>query len=81
MAVILLNAALAFAQEQQAEKAVEALAAFLPERATVIRDGVRREVPATSLVPGDVLVVEEGERISTDARLLSGGVPRATRSR
>ncbi|WP_286158525.1 cation-transporting P-type ATPase [Streptomyces sp. CB03911] len=74
VAVILLNAALAFAQEQQAEKAVEALAAFLPEQATVIRDGVRREVPATSLVPGDVLVVEEGERISADARLLSGGV-------
>ena len=74
VAVILLNAALAFAQEQQAEKAVEALNAFLPDRATVIRDGVRREVPATSLVPGDILVIEEGERISADARLLSGGV-------
>ncbi|MFD7982208.1 cation-translocating P-type ATPase [Kitasatospora indigofera] len=74
VAVILLNAALAFAQEQQAEKAVEALAAFLPEQATVIRDRVGREVPAASLVPGDVLVVEEGERISADARLLSGGV-------
>ncbi|PBC75858.1 calcium-translocating P-type ATPase [Streptomyces sp. TLI_235] len=74
VAVILLNAALAFAQEQQAEKAVEALAAFLPEQATVVREGVRQEVAAMSLVPGDVLVVEEGERISADARLLSGGV-------
>lgn len=74
VAVILLNAALAFAQEQQAERAVEALAAFLPEQATVVRDGVRRDVAAQSLVPGDVLVVEEGERISADARLLSGGV-------
>ncbi|BFV60642.1 cation-transporting P-type ATPase [Kitasatospora sp. CMC57] len=74
VAVIALNAMLAFAQEQQAEKAVEALAAFLPEQATVVRDGIRQEVTAASLVPGDVLVVEEGERISADARLLSGGV-------
>lgn len=74
IAVIVLNALLAFAQEQQAERAVEALAAFLPEQATVVRDGVRGEVAATDLVPGDVLVVEEGERISADARLLSGGV-------
>jgi calcium-translocating P-type ATPase len=72
--VILLNALLAFAQEQQAERAVEALAAFLPAQATVVREGKRREVPAVDLVPGDVLVVEEGDRISADARLLSGAV-------
>jgi magnesium-transporting ATPase (P-type) len=74
VAVIVLNALLAFAQEQQAERAVEALAAFLPEEATIVRDGVRREVPASTLVPGDVLVVEEGARICADARLLTGGV-------
>ncbi|WP_063774145.1 cation-translocating P-type ATPase [Streptacidiphilus rugosus] len=74
LAVILLNAFLAFAQEQQAERAVEALAAFLPEQVTVVREGKRRQAPATELVPGDVLVVEEGDRISADARLLSGGV-------
>ncbi|MCU7826477.1 cation-transporting P-type ATPase [Kitasatospora sp. DSM 101779] len=73
-AVIVLNALLAFVQERQAEQAVEALADFLPDRATVVRGGVRREVPATDLVPGDVLVVEEGDRVSADARLLSGGV-------
>ncbi|MGW3044340.1 cation-translocating P-type ATPase [Kitasatospora sp. NPDC001159] len=72
--VIALNALLAFAQERQAERAVEALAGFLPEEATVIRGGLRRAVPATELVPGDVLVVEEGDRVSADARLLSGGV-------
>ncbi|GAA4990145.1 hypothetical protein GCM10025734_16820 [Kitasatospora paranensis] len=60
VAVIVLNAMLAFAQEQQAEKAVEALAEFLPEQATVLRDGVRRDVEAVALVPGDVLVIEEG---------------------
>lgn len=60
LAVIVLNAALAFAQEQQAERAVEALSAFLPQQATVIRDGTTREVPVTTLVPGDVLIVDEG---------------------
>ncbi|PYC82632.1 magnesium-transporting ATPase [Streptomyces tateyamensis] len=74
LAVIVLNALLAFAQEQQAERAVEALAAFLPDRAAAVRGGVRQEVEATALVPGDVLVVEEGSRICADARLLSGGV-------
>ena len=74
LAVIVLNAAVAFAQEQQAEKAVEALAAYLPARATVLRDGVRTSVLARELVPGDVLIVAEGERISADARLLDGAI-------
>ncbi|MFD5467216.1 cation-translocating P-type ATPase [Kitasatospora sp. NPDC127059] len=74
VAVIGLNALLAFAQERQAERAVEALAGFLPEEATVVRGGRRRPVPAIELVPGDVLVVEEGDRVPADARLLSGGV-------
>ncbi|WP_354637208.1 cation-translocating P-type ATPase [Kitasatospora camelliae] len=74
LVVILLNALLAFVQERQAEQAVEALADFLPEQATVVRAGVRRQVTATTLVPGDVLVIEEGDQVSADARLLSGGV-------
>ena len=73
-AVILLNAGFAFAQEMQAERAVEALAAFLPERARVLRDGDRCEIEARLLVPGDVLLIEEGERICADARLISGTV-------
>jgi calcium-translocating P-type ATPase len=73
-AVILLNAAFAFAQELQAERAVEALAAFLPERAEVIRDGDRQEIEARQLVPGDVLVIDEGERVCADARLITGTV-------
>ena len=71
-AVILLNAGFAFAQEMQAEKAVEALAAFLPEHARVLRDGTRQEIQARLLVPGDVLLIEEGERICADARLMTG---------
>ena len=71
-AVIFLNAGFAFAQEMQAERAVEALAAFLPERAQVLRDGTRREIEAGLLVPGDVLLIEEGERVCADARLITG---------
>ncbi len=73
-AVILLNAVFAFAQEMQAERAVEALAAFLPERARVLRDGERQEVEARLLVPGDVLLLEEGERVCADARLIAGTI-------
>ncbi|WP_034288175.1 cation-translocating P-type ATPase [Amycolatopsis benzoatilytica] len=72
--VIVVNAAFAFAQEQHAEKAVEALAAYLPMRAKVLRDGHVTEIEAAQLVPGDVLVIEEGDRISADARLLDGGL-------
>ncbi|WP_020012974.1 cation-translocating P-type ATPase [Promicromonospora sukumoe] len=74
VAVIVLNAALAFAQEQQAERAVEALAAYLPATATALRDGSRTVVEARDLVPGDVLLIEEGDRVSADARLIDGGV-------
>lgn len=73
-AVILLNGLLAFVQEQQAEKAVEALGKYLPDRAPVLRDGQVWHVPATELVPGDVLVLEEGNRIPADARLIDGTV-------
>ena len=72
--VILINAAFAFAQEMQAERAVEALAQYLPERAKVLRDEREQVVDAADLVPGDILVIEEGDRISADARLLAGGV-------
>ncbi|MFD4556602.1 cation-translocating P-type ATPase [Streptomyces sp. NPDC058469] len=73
-AVIVLNAAFAFFQEVQAERAVEALAAFLPSHARVVRDGRSRQEKAVALVPGDVMVVAEGDSICADARLLSGAV-------
>ncbi|MGC1800047.1 MAG: cation-transporting P-type ATPase [Solirubrobacterales bacterium] len=72
--LIFLNAIFAFVQEEQAEKAVEALAAYLPSEASVIRDGEEIRIPTTELVPGDVLLIEEGERISADARLLEGSL-------
>ncbi len=74
IAVILLNAVFAFAQERQAEKAVEALRRYLPQQALVLRDGSRQTIDAATLVPGDVLLVAEGDRISADGRLLEGAL-------
>jgi calcium-translocating P-type ATPase len=74
VAVVVLNAVFAFAQEQQAERAVEALERYLPPKATVIRERRRREVEARELVPGDMLLLEAGDRVSADARLLDGGL-------
>ncbi len=72
--VIFVNALFAFVQELQAERAVEALAAYLPSEARVVRDGEELHIPTTELVPGDVLLIAEGERISADARLLEGSL-------
>jgi calcium-translocating P-type ATPase len=72
--VIALNAAFAFVQEQQAERAVEALQDFLPPQARVLRDGQPLRIDAARLVPGDLLLVEEGERISADAHIVEGSL-------
>jgi calcium-translocating P-type ATPase len=72
--VILVNALFAFIQERHAERAVEALSAYLPLTVRVVRDGTPKPVEARELVPGDVIMIEEGERIPADARLLSGSV-------
>ena len=72
--IIVLNAGFSFVQEVQAEKAVEALAKYLPQRAKVERDGAVVEIDATQLVPGDIVVIEEGDRIAADIRLLAGAI-------
>ncbi|MDN4596555.1 cation-translocating P-type ATPase [Leifsonia virtsii] len=74
LAVIVINAVVAYLQGRQAERAIEALSRYLPQQATVIRDGVASEVPAVDLVPGDVILVTEGDRVSADARLIEGSV-------
>ena len=74
VAVIVLNAVFAFFQELQAEKATEALKRYLPPQARVRRSGSTLEVEAVTLVPGDLIVLSEGERLSADARLIEGSV-------
>src|SRR5215204_3464997 len=69
-AIVLLNGILGYVQEARAERAVAALRAMSANEATVLRDGERRSVPAAELVPGDVILVEEGDTIPADARLI-----------
>lgn len=72
--VIVLNAGFALMQEQHAEHAVEALSEYLPPHARVRRDDTLLTVDARELVPGDVIVVSEGDRVSADARVFTGAV-------
>jgi calcium-translocating P-type ATPase len=74
VAVVVLNAGFALVQERHAEHAVAALAEYLPPHATVVRDGRRTVVEARLVVPGDVVVLEEGDAVCADARVLSGVV-------
>jgi Ca2+-transporting ATPase len=69
-AIVLLNGILGYVQESRAERAVAALRAMSAAEASVVRDGERRSVPASELVPGDVILVEEGDTIPADARLV-----------
>jgi P-type Ca2+ transporter type 2C len=69
-AIVLLNGILGYVQEARAERAVAALRAMSANEATVMRDGERRDVPAAELVPGDLVLVEEGDTIPADARLI-----------
>jgi Ca2+-transporting ATPase len=71
-AVLLVNAGLGFATEWRARGAMEALRRMDVRRAGVLRDGHLNDVDAQTVVPGDVLVLEPGDSIPADARLLAG---------
>jgi len=71
LAVVLLNATLGYVQESRAEAAVAALRSMSAAEATVLRSGERRRVPAAELVPGDVILIEEGDTIPADARVVT----------
>jgi Ca2+-transporting ATPase len=69
-AVVLLNATMGYIQEGRAEGAVAALRAMSAADATVIRDGERRTIPAADIVAGDIVLIEEGDTIPADGRLV-----------
>jgi magnesium-transporting ATPase (P-type) len=69
-AVIVINAVFSFWQEYKAEKAMEALRRLLPLSVNVLRDGEEQRITAEELVPGDVLLIAEGDVISADGRLV-----------
>ena len=68
--VVVLNGVIGFFQEYRAEKATEALQKLVPANAKVVRDGEVTLVAAADLVPGDLIVLEEGDSISADARVV-----------
>jgi sodium/potassium-transporting ATPase subunit alpha len=70
LGVIVINAVFAFLQEYKAERAVQALHRLLPDTAWVSRGGQPVQIARSEIVPGDVLILEEGERIPADARLI-----------
>ncbi|MCS7124740.1 MAG: cation-translocating P-type ATPase [Candidatus Bathyarchaeota archaeon] len=61
---------LGFSQEYRAERALEALKRMLKPMATVIRDGKETVIPAREIVPGDIIVLREGDKVPADARLI-----------
>ena len=70
LAIVVLNGLLGFVQEWKAEKALEALARMLAPRCQVVRAGQVREIAAVELVPGDIVLLEIGDRVPADLRLL-----------
>lgn len=70
MAVIFINAVFTFIQEYRAERALEALKKLLPFYVKVLRDGKEEEIHAREVVPGDIIMLSEGDKIPADARLI-----------
>ena len=70
LVIVVLCAVLGFVQEYRAERALDALKSMLTPMITVLRDGRELEIASKELVPGDVLVLEAGDRIPADARLV-----------
>lgn len=70
LGIVVLNAALGLFQESKAEKALEALKKMAAPHARVIRDGIVREVPAAEVVPGDLLLLETGDAVCADGRVV-----------
>ena len=74
--VIVVNGAFAFVQEFRAERAITALQRMLPRRVFALRDGTPVWLPASEVVPGDVLQLEAGDVVPADCRILSANAVR-----
>jgi P-type Ca2+ transporter type 2C len=71
-AIVVLNALMGYLQEARAESAVAALRQMAAGQAHVVRNGDRQTIPAVEVAPGDIILVEEGDTIPADARLIKG---------
>ena len=74
MFIVILNAIIGVLQEYKAEKAIEALKKMMTPHATVIRNGKEEVINADELVPGDIVILEEGARVPSDARVLEAAM-------
>jgi len=70
LAIVLINTLIGFIQEIKAEQAVSALKNLIVQKARVLRDGKEMSIPSRELVPGDIIILEEGECIPADARII-----------
>ena len=70
IAVVIINAVIGFVQEGKAEKAMEAIRKMLALRASVIRDGGRQTIKGEQLVPGDIVILDAGDKLPADLRFL-----------
>jgi magnesium-transporting ATPase (P-type) len=70
LAVVLVNASIGFVQEGRAQQALRAIRAMMAPKASVLREARRSTVDATVIVPGDLLLLEAGDRVAADVRLL-----------
>lgn len=70
LAVVLINIFFSLFQESRAEKAIATMKSWMPEYAKVIRDGELKKILVKEIVPGDIIVIEEGDRVPADARLI-----------
>lgn len=68
--IVLINAIIGFVQKFRAEKAIEALKKMVAPTARVLREGKEQEIDAKLLVPGDIIILEEGDKITADCRLI-----------
>lgn len=70
IAIVVLNAIMGVIQEAKAEKSIEALQQMTPPKAKVIRDGENKEIHAEELVPGDIIILEAGNYVPADSRIV-----------
>jgi cation-transporting ATPase F len=80
LAVVLVNTLIGFVQEVRAEAALDALHSLVRTHATVMRGGERRQVPSEDLVPGDLVLLEAGDKVPADLRLVRLSALRADES-
>ena len=71
-AIVIINAVIGFIQEYKAENAVSALKKMVVPTAVVLRNGEEQEIPIKNIVPEDILIIAEGEKMPADCKIIEG---------